>query len=258
MRTAARYHRERYFTLPERAGEEGQSKRLGQYASSRGVPERVDDGAGRATNGHADGFPHHLARFPLGSRAALVRRKDGAAFYSEERYGDERISQLRELGFIFDVPGYTFHECIIPAMEWYRRQEGHLMMPCKYKIPEDCKDLPPQCRGMSLGMMCSQLRCEPNKYGLEENPDRREILEKMDFPFDKQDYLFRNRTYPSLLWYKEKFGHLLINTRYEMPSDDETVPEMCRGYRLGPCVNKIRVRGDYVRDSEERREMLNR
>ena len=38
--------------------------------------------------------------------------------------------------------------------------------------------------------------------------------------------------------------------------DNEEVPKFCRRFRLGGCINKIRNRGDYVRDSTERFEIL--
>ena len=216
------------------------------------LPEEAgtDTGGGDTTN---------LADFPLGSRSMMLRRKGGWIFYNEERYGTTRITELRDVGFVFDVAEYTFESVLVPALRWFKAEhKGNLLMPTTYVVPKDCENVPPQCRGLRLGNLCSRIRCKPETLNIDASAEKRLILENLDFPFDKVDYLFRNKTLPALLWYKHRFGHLLINTRFEMPSDDESVPDMCRGYRLGPCVNKIRVRGDYVRDSDERREILER
>ena len=206
--------------------------------------------------------PLELVNYPLGARKEILQKlgQVGVA----KIYGEERLQELNEIGFCWDHYEYLFWECVIPALDWHQKKFGHMIIAKSFDLPSvefDEYPIPPQCRELPIGMICSKLRSRKagrnngvHKY-IMRCDDALQKLYEIDFPFDTADYLFRNRVLPSLLWYKETHGNLMINTRFQMP-DDPDLPKFLRKFRLGPCVNKIRGRGDYVRDSDERLEQL--
>ncbi|KAL3923534.1 MAG: hypothetical protein SGILL_001602 [Bacillariaceae sp.] len=132
---------------------------------------------------------------------------------------------------------------------------GPLSVPVEFTVP-DAEPWPERTRGLPLGRSIEQLR---SKSYLDENPGAEEKLKQIGFETDRKlsanDKRFQ-AVYLALKRYEEIYGDMLVPQPFVVPSESTDWPEESWGLRLGARVNAIRSQGTFVKNSEERREML--
>jgi hypothetical protein len=102
----------------------------------------------------------------------------------------------------------------------------------------------------------AQLR---SKSYLRENPGAEEKLSGLGFVLDTKvaanDTRFHN-VYTALQRYKEIYGDMLVPQPFEVPDKSPDWPDDTWGLRLGARVNAIRSQGTFVKNTPDRKEML--
>jgi Helicase associated domain len=182
---------------------------------------------------------------------------------------EKRRQQLESLGFVWriraaknsavDSTDFTIpFDQIYDALVVYRSEikpSGPLTVPVEFTVP-DAEPWPQNTRGLPLGRSLEQLR---TKEYLKKYPDAEKKLEQIGFETDKQlsanDKRF-HAVYLALERYKEIYGDLQVPQPFAVPSNSPDWPEESWGLRLGARVNAIRSQGTFIKNNEERRELL--
>jgi hypothetical protein len=200
----------------------------------------------------------------LGQKVGAIR---DTGLYLDKN--EKRRQQLDSLGFVwrirapknsavdaadFSVPFDQIYDALIV----YRSEikpSGPLTVPVEFTVP-DAEPWPEQTRGLPLGRSIEQLRSE--SY-LDQHPGAEEKLKQIGFETDRKlsanDKRFQ-AVYLALKRYNEIYGDMLVPQPFVVPSESSDWPEESWGLRLGARVNAIRSQGTFVKNSEERREML--
>jgi hypothetical protein len=198
----------------------------------------------------------------LGQKVGQIR-STGKYVDTNER----RRKQLDKLGFVWRLRAETKSavdsgdipfEQIFEALVVYKNEmkpNGPFTVPLQFAVPES-EPWPESTRGLPLGRSISMLR---SKSYLRENPGAEEKLEKIGFQLDTKvaanDVRFDN-VYNALIRYKEVYGDLLVPQPFEVPNPSADWPEGTWGLRLGARVNAIRSQGTFVKNNDERRQLL--
>ncbi|KAL3924793.1 MAG: hypothetical protein SGILL_000822 [Bacillariaceae sp.] len=209
-------------------------------------------------------WPEAAWGLKLGQKVGLIR---DTGLYLDKN--EKRRQQLESLGFIWrvrapknsavDAADFSIpFDQIYDALVAYRSEikpSGPLTVPVEFTVP-DGEPWPEQTRGLPLGRSIDPLRSK--KY-LDENPGAEEKLRQIGFETDRKlsanDKRFQ-AVYLALKRYKEIYGDMVVPQPFVVPSDSSDWPEESWGLRLGARVNAIRSQGTFVKNSEERREML--
>ncbi|KAG7346951.1 helicase domain protein [Nitzschia inconspicua] len=209
-------------------------------------------------------WPEAAWGLKLGKKVGAIR-ENGLYVGNNEK----RRQKLESLGFIWrvrapknsavDAADFTApFDQIYDALVVYRSEikpSGPLTVPVEFTVP-DAEPWPETTRGLPLGRSIEQLRSE--KY-LDQYPDAKEKLEQIGFETDKEmsanDKRFQ-AVYVALERYKEIYGDVLVPQPFVVPSDSPDWPEESWGLRLGARVNAIRSQGTFIKNNEERRELL--
>jgi len=213
-------------------------------------------------------WPESAWGLKLGQRVATIR--------STERFIEHsptRRATLDSLGFLWrlraqtsdkNTSDVTFDQ-IFTALTTYREVQqpsgGPLAVPSNFVIP-NAEPWAVETRGMPLGKKMAGVR---SKGYLDKNEGARERLEGIGFQFDGKaaanDARF-NTVYNALVRYRELNGDLLVPQPFVIPSNGEEGgdsaewAEEMRGLKLGARVNAIRSQGTFVKNNEERRQLL--
>ena len=165
----------------------------------------------------------------------------------------DRMDDLKEVGFTYEprVMSFTF-ETLKAALYEYQDIEGNMLVPISFIVPLNGSRnsingtlnsgiWPEDTRGIRLGRTVSMIRC--NRSYIE----HRNELERIGFsytPRPKGNYGDFELTKRALMQFKEKFGHMQIDSKYIVPRDvpewPSEWPESMQGIKLGRTVSLVR------------------
>lgn len=168
-----------------------------------------------------------VSGYKLGIAVSNARRR-------RARLTNDELDALERLGFVWspkDAKWIKFKQHIATFL----RDNGNLRIPWDYR----CKD------GYGLGRAVNKVRNRGDYVA--RRPDRRRELEKLGFVWESDT--------------DEKWDHFLHRLhKYKQEFGDLNVPwnHVCKDkYKLGRRVTKVRSRGDFLHNNEQRRQILN-
>ena len=135
---------------------------------------------------------------------------------SQNKLDKEKIKQLDDMVFVWDISEYLWQEGIQNLRE-YKSQKGDLLVPQSHETSD----------GFKLGTWVKNRRTEKSRNEL--NKEKTKQLDDMGFVWDMRQHLWQ-RGIQKLREYKSEKGDLLVPRFYET-SD---------GFRLGTWVNNRR------------------
>jgi len=164
------------------------------------------------------------------------------------------------------------YEDTFKALQVFHKRHGHVILPRRYPVeplvgpsstssdePEAGDDIDEDYPNIWHGVdLAGTVYNMPwwQKH-IKHRPDRVADLNTLGFVWERLQPEW-NLILESLIVYRSIYGDLLVKTDFTVPYDDDNWPKSCWGIALGTAVNKIRTRGDHLRDhhSWERREQL--
>ena len=105
---------------------------------------------------------------------------------------------------------------------------------------------------MKLGITVNSIRSKG--YFVDGDEERKQFLDELGFEWSMLDKYWADALL-LLQTYKQENDHLEVPAAFVVPST-EPWPEELWGTKLGKTVNHIRSRGTFVKDNEERRQIL--
>ncbi|CAE8652884.1 unnamed protein product, partial [Polarella glacialis] len=174
--------------------------------------------------------------------------------------------QVRDLcALAWDPEEIVFNEKILPALEWYKCEFGHLLIPPAYVLPESFNHnnnknnsssnnnsnnrVMRMLRGFNLGGAVIQILCQ--KAYVAGRPDRQKSLHELGFIWEPQDIIFSQQLLPALQMFRDLHGHLDNPARFVM-QDSPDMPVLLKGLKLGNMVNRIRSSKYLVKNEADR------
>lgn len=131
--------------------------------------------------------PADLRGFNLGKRVDNIR------YRGDFVKGDENarnLAALLALGgedegerFVWRAHDWRFEHQVLPALRYFKKLYGHLIVPRQYVVPDD-PELDPRLRAFHLGTVAHDMRDKTKGFYLDNRPDRVEVLEEMGFPWE--------------------------------------------------------------------------
>lgn len=194
--------------------------------------------------------PADLRGFNLGKRVDNIR------YRGDFVKGDENarnLAALLALGgedegerFVWRAHDWRFEHQVLPALRYFKKLYGHLIVPRQYVVPDD-PELDPRLRAFHLGTVAHDMRDKTKGFYLDNRPDRVEVLEEMGFPWEvKSLEKWEMRDLPALRWFKRTHGHLSVPSNYECPRGRDAanagLPRIAAGLRLGLRCSQWRKR----------------
>ena len=175
-----------------------------------------------------------------GLRLGLIVSKIRKGVY----YKSRRI-ELENMGFDYSPRNTSKYRTLKVALLRYKELHGDMLVPSKFKVPDESTVWPASVLGFRLGKCVSGIR------GGDIYASRRDELESIGF-----DYTCSNdRSYQSLkvalLRYKELHGDMLVPRGFKVPDESTVWPASVLGLRLGKSVSHIRAGNSYVSRRDE-------
>jgi len=150
----------------------------------------------------------------------------------------ERYDELNKLGFDWD-PLESQWQLKMLAFETFRRIYGHLLVPRKFQVPENCLEWPKDVWGLNLGLAVTNIRCRRNELSWE----RCEDLEKLGIDWEPLESQWQLKII-ALRIYKEIYGDIHVLSKFQVPKNDFKWPQETWELKLGQFVSDIRSRRD--------------
>jgi hypothetical protein len=164
----------------------------------------------------------------------------------------ERKEWLDEMGFVWDEHERRW-DIAQTALTMYKEEHGDLNVPHAFVVPSSAP-WAEETWGMKLGSIVRDIRSQGH-YLSDDKPERKEWLDEMGFVWDDLERRWEVAQ-TVLTVYKEEHGDLNVPKAFVIPSSAPWAEETW-GMALGSAVDKIRSRGDYLRDDKpERKEWL--
>lgn len=191
--------------------------------------------------------PEHIRGFALGKRVDNMRARGDFV-----KDSPANLAALLEVGgegpgqkFVWHSNTWKFDHQIVPALRYFKRKHGHLIIPRGYITPEHDPDLEPQARAFQLGTVTHDIRDRTKGFYLDQRPDRVQLLNDMGFQWETTNAeKWTLRDLPALRWFKKTHGHLAIPTTYECPRGREAadvgLPRIAAGMKLGARATAFR------------------
>jgi hypothetical protein len=165
----------------------------------------------------------------------------------------DRMDDLKELGFTYEarVMSFTF-ETLKAALYEFQDIEGDMLVPINFVVPlngsrnsingtSNSGVWPEDTRGIRLGRTVTMIRYNRSYV------EHRNELERIGFSFTprpKGNYGDFEFTKSMLIEFKDKFGHLQVDSKYVVPRDvpewPSEWPESMQGNKLGRTVSHIK------------------
>jgi hypothetical protein len=184
----------------------------------------------------------------LGSIVNTIRAK--GIYLSDDK--PERKKWLDEIGFVWDEFERRW-DIFQTALTVYKEEHGDLLVPKAFVVPSSAP-WAEETWGMNLGRTVNSIR-HNGHYLSDENPERKEWLDEMDFVWDDLERRWKVAQ-TALIMYKETNGDLNVPFAFVVPSSLPWAEETW-GMNLGSIVNNIRPSGHYLSDDKpERKEWL--
>ncbi|CAE8626161.1 unnamed protein product [Polarella glacialis] len=159
---------------------------------------------------------------------------------------------LEELGFVWDRQDFVFTNQLLPALNIYREQYGHLDIPSSFAMPSS-QDVPDLLRKFKLGQMVKKIRS--TRFLVKDHSERQEVLDDLGFVWNSEEFIFEEQVLAALDWYRCEFGNLLVPSLFVVPESDDVL-HVFRGLNLGSAVNRIRSHNTYIEGRPDRRKLL--
>lgn len=202
-------------------------------------------------------WPESLFGMELGATVSNVRAK--GTFLKNQ---PDRRQELLDLGFVFNVGDFRFRT-IIEALEVFHSLHGHVKVPQKFCVPA-ADPWPENTRGMPLGKRVTMIRARGDL--IKNSPERCRRLEQLGFVWHMGGGRRKNSEsfdspkkfellLEALAVYKSEHGNCDVPVKWVVP-ERAPYPKDTWKIRLGARLSMIRSRGDLVRNSAERRAML--
>lgn len=183
----------------------------------------------------SDEWPEETWNMRLGDVVYNIRRG--------VNYLDKR-EDLVNIGFHFESHRSYEAELVIQALLKFKKINGNYVVPAHFIVPEGRKNgnWSKKMWGMELGQVVVNIRC--GIYS-----EWREELRHRGIIFDTAELKF-NKAKTALVNFKKINGHMMVPTRFVVPSNNHNWPRDTWGLKLGGVVSKIRG-GDYSDKQEE-------
>lgn len=166
---------------------------------------------------------------------------------------------LNSIGFEWDLSGKTVDN-IIDALLIYRDLHGDYKVPKTYVVPHGDANsdrnnkkvsYPEHLWGMKLGLKVCNIRYRGDYVQYKDKFEAISLcLDKFGFDTRHWDYI-----YSALIRYKEIHDHLIIPADWAVPATDQWPKELW-DLKLGYRAHNIRYRGDFVKDNEKYKLLL--
>ncbi|EGZ07088.1 hypothetical protein PHYSODRAFT_307092 [Phytophthora sojae] len=166
----------------------------------------------------------------LGTTVNRIRSLGG---YSAQVARDK--ARLDELGFVWDTYEFEWSERIMPALETFRRLNGHCLVPRKYVVPSH-EDWPRLSWDLDLGVIVNKIRHGSYFTQFTHSKAR---LEELDFVWNVLESEWRERILPALETFYRLHGHCRVPMAFNVPAETSW-PEKWHGFKLGIVVRNIR------------------
>ena len=193
--------------------------------------------------------PEDIRGFALGKRVDNIRARGDFV-----KSDPGKLDALMSLGgarpaarFVWKSKQWVFDHQIIPALRYFKRKHGHLIVPRDYVTPELEKDLEPHVRLFALGSVSHDMRNKAKGFYLDQQPERVALLDQLGFPWETTSFeKWELRDVPAMEWFKKKHGHLAVPTTFILPDGKEAaksgLPRIAAGVAFGLRCVQIRKR----------------
>ena len=193
--------------------------------------------------------PYDIRGFALGKRVDNIRARGDFV-----KSDPGKLDALMALGgaspaqkFVWKSKKWVFDHQIVPALRYFKRKHGHLIVPRDYVTPEFERDLEPHARLFALGSVSHDMRNKAKGFYLDQQPERVRLLDALGFPWETTSFeKWELRDVPAMEWFKRKHGHLAVPTAFTLPDGAEAaasgLPRIAAGSRFGLRCVQIRKR----------------
>ena len=193
--------------------------------------------------------PQDIRGFALGKRVDNIRARGDFV-----KSDPAKLDALMALGgaspaqkFVWKSKKWVFDHQIVPALRYFKRKHGHLIVPRDYVTPEFERDLEPHARLFALGSVSHDMRNKAKGFYLDQQPERVRLLDALGFPWETMSFeKWELRDVPAMEWFKKKHGHLAVPTTFALPDGAEAatsgLPRIAAGSRFGLRCVQIRKR----------------
>ncbi|KAF0685958.1 Aste57867_22210 [Aphanomyces stellatus] len=189
-------------------------------------------------------WPSNLWGIPLGVIAAEMES-------TVHKLQPEEFTALKELGMKFDNVDRVMWEEKVQALIIYGQIHGDLLVPSRFKVPNQDPRWHRAMWGMGLGGIVSRLRRDAKIV----SRDRYNQLLKLGFVWDMDEFLW-TRKLKALETYKALYGDLKIPQVFNVPMHDPKWPQETWGFKLGRSICRLREYHSAL--SPERVELLSK
>jgi hypothetical protein len=218
-----------------------------------------------------DQWPRDLWKYPLGAKCSAVRQK---GLYVKNK--PKRQQMLEQLGFRWSGNANLSWLKVVHAAAIYSKiHHRDLDVPFKFVVPAPPKKIenhdddwpwPEHLWHFPLGQRLKEIRVTGAYLKGTHGEERRRQLDALGFVWDVQEHRFL-KFYTALHHFANlkqlgKFNlgtspkALVVPTTFVIPANDEAWPVELRKYRLGSQFAAVRRKGLYIKNHQERREML--
>ena len=184
--------------------------------------------------GQDDQWPEEMWAMKLGDVVNNIRR--GIS------YIDKR-DDLSSIGFYFGV-AQARYEAIKVALVHYAKENGTMMVPRRFTVPNASKEWPRETLGIRLGEIVYNIKRGASYV------DKREDLIKIGFYFESRHDYESGLVLRALLKFKELNGNSIVPLSFVVPENTDEWPEELWGMHLGSVVVRVKS-GGYADRKEE-------